>query len=295
VAQADVVHVVGYRDPVGLLALLAARRMNTPVLVEPAGMYLRKGRSRSLKLAFDGTLGKVYRWSGMFIATSSLESAELVCAGISPNRIRLRPNGVDVDGLLPLPVRGRAREWLGIPTEVPLVVSLGRISKVKNIPTLVRAMADLNAWLAIVGPDASDGALREIRQAVSRARIADRIRIAPTGVWGRDKAAALADADCLCLPSWSENFGNVAAEAAAVGIPVVVSEAAGVAEWLPSGSCSRVPPADVDAIRIALMNALSPAGLARANESASTVKKRLDWAGLAAEQDHLYSQAIDAE
>jgi D-inositol-3-phosphate glycosyltransferase len=257
-------------------------------------MYQRKGRSRFLKLAFDGTFGKVYPQSGMFVATSRLESAELTAAGIPPSRIRLRPNGVDVDGLLPLPARGRFREWLGIPPDVQLVVSLGRISKVKNIPTLVRAIADLDAWLAIVGPDASDGALREIRQEIGRSGVADRVRIAPTGVWGPDKAATLADADCLCLPSWSENFGNVAAEAATVGIPVVVSETAGVAEWLPSAACFTVSPGDEDAIRIALMNGLSPEGLARAYESASAVRTTLDWAALAAEQDRLYSEAIDA-
>jgi len=51
-------------------------------------------------------------------------------------------------------------------------------------------------------------------------------------VLGREKWAAYRDADVFVLPSQNENFGNTAAEAAACGVPVVVTENCGVAPLL---------------------------------------------------------------
>ena len=56
-----------------------------------------------------------------------------------------------------------------------------------------------------------------------------------------------ADADVFVLPSAGESFGMVAAEAAAAGTAVVVTDQCGIAEWLsPDGAL--VVPYNVDAI-----------------------------------------------
>jgi glycosyltransferase involved in cell wall biosynthesis len=113
-----------------------------------------------------------------------------------------------------------------------------------------------------------------------------------SGLWGAEKAAALADADCLCLPSWSENFGNAAAEAAAFGLPVVVSRAAGVAEWLPAGVRHEVDPGDIESIRSALEVALTSSARRMALSAGPTVRSRLDWTTLAVCQREWYSSLL---
>lgn len=290
VAQADVVHIVGYRDPLGSLAMMLSARAGIPFVLEPAGMLKRKGRSIILKSAFDRSLGRMLRGAAMFVATSSLEAREIAAVGVPPARIRLRANGVDHADLLPLPARGAFRARLQVPDDVPLVLALGRIARVKNLPAVVEAVAPLDAWVAIVGPDARDGALESTRAAARRSGISDRIRIDTTGVWGGSKAEAFADADCLCLVSWSENFGNSAAEAAAIGIPAVVSNTSGVTEWLAKPARHIVSPGSVGSIREALIDALSVRGREEARGSASSIRERLDWSVLAREQAAMYSE-----
>src|SRR5215468_9847191 len=49
--DADVVHVIGFRDPVGTFASLAAERHDVPVALEPVGMLRPRVRSYALKRA----------------------------------------------------------------------------------------------------------------------------------------------------------------------------------------------------------------------------------------------------
>ena len=59
------------------------------------------------------------------------------------------------------------------------------------------------------------------------------------------KWEAYRDADVFVLPSQNENFGNTAAEAAAAGTPVVVTEDCGVAPLL-AGIAGLVVPHDAE-------------------------------------------------
>lgn len=53
IRSADVVHVLGYRDPVGTVASLSAKRAGVSFILEPCGMHRRRLRSRTLKGLFD--------------------------------------------------------------------------------------------------------------------------------------------------------------------------------------------------------------------------------------------------
>src|SRR5207248_3740321 len=70
------------------------------------------------------------------------------------------------------------------------------------------------------------------------------------------------DADVFVLASAHENFGLVAAEAAAAGTPSVVSDRCGVAELL-RDRAALVVPYDGDAIRNAIAELLGDAALRR--------------------------------
>ena len=100
------------------------------------------------------------------------------------------------------------------------------------------------------------------------------------GLWGEDKLFAYADADCFVLPSRTENFGNAAAEAAAMGVPVIVSDACGVAEVLDRTAHRVVAPGSVGDLAQAITDLITPAARAKAVAAADGVRSKLDWAVL---------------
>jgi glycosyltransferase involved in cell wall biosynthesis len=290
VDAADTVHLLGFRDPVGTFAAWRAHRRGIPYILEPVGMYRARIRSVHAKTLFDRTLGiRVARGAAAVIATSAIERDELIDDGISPDRIHVRPNGVDVDALLPLPERGRWRAGHGIPASAPIVLSLGRITTKKGLPHLVQAVAGLpGAWLAIVGPDEHDGSLRDVMATARRLGMIDRLCVLPQGAWGIERAQLFADADVFCLASQTENFGNAPAEAAAVGLPVVVSDRCGVADQLPPEAHHVVPYGDIDRLRNAIGQALTPAAREQAASAAPSVRHALSWSRIADDQAAIY-------
>jgi glycosyltransferase involved in cell wall biosynthesis len=90
--------------------------------------------------------------AALIVATSKLEAAELAEDGVPSQRIRLRPNGIEADGLLPLPARGALRQKLNFPPEAPVVLCLARITAKKGLLDFVQALAGLTGLWGIMGP-----------------------------------------------------------------------------------------------------------------------------------------------
>jgi len=144
----------------------------------------------------------------------------------------LRRNGVMAPRQLP--ERGGFRREHGIPAEALLILFLGRLSAKKSPDLLLESFAQVpetidgkQVWLAFAGPDESGMQVR--LQELARAKKVDSRVVFSGPVFGEMKWVAYRDADVFVLPSQNENFGNTAAEAAACGTPVVITE---IAEWL---------------------------------------------------------------
>jgi glycosyltransferase involved in cell wall biosynthesis len=287
VRGADVVHVLGLRDPVGTAAAVESRRRGVPFVVEPVGMFHHRVRSFHLKRGFDSTIGRlVLDGASALIVTSSVERDDLAGAGVDPARVCVRPNGVSFEGLWPLPERGPLRERLGIPGHVMLVVALARLSAIKRLPTLVQAVAaSPTLHLLIAGPDEEDGTLGAIHHAASDRDVNGRVHVERAGLWGPDKAAALAEADVFCQASAFESFGTAAAEAAGVGVPVVLTDGCGVKDVLPHAHVVSTQ-GDIATLANELRAAISDRS--RAMSEAGGVRERLSWRSLAADQETIY-------
>jgi glycosyltransferase involved in cell wall biosynthesis len=267
-----------------------------PYLLEPVGMHRPRVRSVPAKRVHDAAIGRsVVTHAAAIVATSNLEAKELGADGVDPAKTHVRPNGVDVDGVLPLPSRGDFRRELDIIDDAaPLVLSLGRITRKKRLPDLVSAVARIpDVHVAIAGPPEDAGTLADLREGVARLRVEDRVHILPGGIWGDDRARLFADADAFCIPSATENFGIAAAEAAAVGLPTVVSDNCGVGEWLEPGSSRVVGVGDVAALTAAL-DALvhDPGASEAARRAAPALRSALSWDRLATLQIGLYEVAL---
>ncbi|MHB8589526.1 MAG: glycosyltransferase [Candidatus Dormibacteraceae bacterium] len=295
IRTAEIVHILGYRDPVGTAAALMAHRAGLPYLLEPAGMHRRRFRSVALKAVFDRLVGeRLIRGAAVLVGTSNLEVTELEKAGVPPERIRLRPNGIETEGLLPLPERGALRRKLNFPPDAPVVLSLARITAKKGLLDFARALAALSGvWGIVAGPDEGDGTLDRLLSERARLGLSERLAVLPEGLWGRDRAQAFADADAFCLPSASENFGNAAVEAAAAGLPVVISDACGAAEWLERDAMRIVPYANVESLTQALRDVLENAGVRRASEAAAPrIREALSWNAVASRQHQIYEELL---
>ncbi len=234
----DVAHIFGLYDFLGPRVAAACGEKKIPYVIEPIGMFVPLVRSLWLKRMYHRVYGReMLTGASAIIATAEQEQCELIAGGIPKERIVLRRNGVNVPSVLP--ERGRFCETQGIPSEAKLLLFLGRLSEKKSPQLLLKAFGKVMAseapgqhpvHLAFVGPDEAGMLARLKKEAVSivpEGRVHFSPPLADLAKW-----QAYRDADIFILPSQNENFGNTAAEAVAVGTPVIVTERCGIAPLL---------------------------------------------------------------
>lgn len=242
-----------YPDAVG--TILAARDMDVPVVAHALGCdindYLRYPlRRRMIQWALSRAAA---------VITKSGEIAEKVAGlGVDREKISTIHNGVDRN-LFQRRDRNELRESLDLPLHAPIVLFIGNFSVEKGIPYLLDAVADLrethpDLLLLMIG----DGSLRaQVRQRIEKLGIASHTRL--LGHVPHDRIARyLGAADTLCLPSLREGCPNVVLESLASGTPVVASAVGAIPEMMRATNIGfPCPPADVPALRKALLEALS--------------------------------------
>jgi len=285
----DVVHVFGFRDYVSTVAARWCRRHGVPYVFEPLGMFRPKLRKVLLKRALDDTLYRaVPRGAALAIAASEIERRELT-AVVPPAQIAIRPNGFPAPPepvLRPGPLRNR----LGLDPSVPLVLSVGRIAHGKGLEQLVGAVSRLDGvQLAIVGPDDGHGLSSELLRLRHRLGSADRVHLlgpvdSPLELYG--------DADVFALGSAHENFGMVAAEAAAAGTASAVTDRCGVAELLRDRGALVVPYGE-DPLHGALARLLADEALReQLGRGGREVAAELSWSNVARLQAEIYERVM---
>lgn len=289
----EVVHIFGYRDPVGTAAAFYSLRRGVPYVLEPTGMYSAKVRSYRLKATYEAIIGRrIVAGASAIVVNSEIEAEEIRVSG-AEKRLFIRPNGISME---PRPsTRSHWRSRLGVPEDSPLVLFLGRITRKKRPEDLVSAVERLpDVWAALCGPIERDGTIERLKATVETSSARGRIVIHPFGVWGSDKRSLLEESDCFCLPSETENFGNLPAEAAALGIPVVVSDRCGVAEFLPPQLGKTFILGNVAELASSLRAALR---MGRRSEADPVVRRfvaSLEWDTLASRQLEIYRNIISA-
>jgi glycosyltransferase involved in cell wall biosynthesis len=229
----DVVHIFGLYDFLGPAVAKACEGKNLPYVVEPIGMFVPIVRSFRMKRLYHGMFGRrMLAGARTVIATSEQEAAELTEGGVARERIVLRRNGVERPAKWP--ERGTFRKARGMAPDTRMVLFLGRLSAKKGPDLLLRAFSALPERLAgkllqlvFAGPDES-GMKARLEHMAAELGVSSRMQFAGP-IFDQQKWAAYRDADVFVLPSQNENFGNAAAEAAAAGTPVIVTERCGIA------------------------------------------------------------------
>jgi len=135
-------------------------------------------------------------------------------------KCRVVPFGLPARYLMPTPsVLARAAELRAPHAGQRVVLFVGRFVYYKGVDVLIRAMANVDAHLVLIGSGPLEGYLRELASAVG---ISSRTTFIPPPD-DDELCAWYRAADVLCLPSVarSEAFGLVQIEAHAAGTPVV--------------------------------------------------------------------------
>lgn len=176
--------------------------------------------------------------AGCLVASTPSEAEELIeHYGADPERLCVSPPGVDHRVFHPGD-QGAARRLLGL-AGGPLVLFAGRIQPLKAADVAVRAFAAAAEqieglrMLVIGGPSGPRGEreIAALRELAAGGRIEFRSPLPHAGM-----ADAFRAADVLLVPSRSESFGLVAAEAQACGVPVVASRVGGLAHAVADGT-----------------------------------------------------------
>jgi glycosyltransferase involved in cell wall biosynthesis len=151
--------------------------------------------------------------------------------------------GVDTDLFAPRPASPEMRQLLGAQEGDLLIVSVGRLARVKGFEHLIEAASRLKGvTLAIVG----DG---ELRPELERLVQTSSARVVLAGQLARARVAeALAAADVVVVPSVVDNRGRVdsttstALEALASGRPLIATSVGGIPEVVRDGETGLLVP-----------------------------------------------------
>jgi glycosyltransferase involved in cell wall biosynthesis len=221
-----IVHDNGIWGPNNIAVGTAARRLGLPLVISPHGMldpWAMAYKPVRKRLAWTLYQRRLLDQARGLTATAARE-AEPMQARMPGKPIALIANGVPCPPVVP---DRSARDTATART----MFYMSRIHPKKNLLGLVDAWAPLAAqpefaaWtLVIAGPDELNHSA-ELTARIDALGLKQRILVeGPVPETG--KAAALAAADVLVLPSFSENFGIVVAEALAHGVPAIVSDGA---------------------------------------------------------------------
>jgi len=291
----DLVHFYGLYDLLGPIVGFYCRKYGIPYVIEPMGMNRPIDRSIRLKKLWHRSVGREF-WQNAdrIVATSELEQQELFEDGVSSQKLVMRYNGVD-----PVPEearfsKGSFRRKHGISMEQPLILFLSRLVPRKGADVLIRAFAKAcptSGRLVIAGPEAEAGYLSHLKKIAIELGVSDRVSF--TGaLFDDEKSEAFSDADIFVLPSKYENFANVAAEAVAFGVPVIISPFCGIRSLVTNRAGLVIPP-DTNSLADALRRMLDDKlYYEQLRHGCKDVASQLSWDRLALQMEGYYRDVL---
>jgi len=202
-------------------AVLGARLRGRPTLIKVCSTGPDGDVAKLTRPAGGRWLWPILRRSSAFVVPSPGMVAELVAGGVGLEAIAVIPNALAPDRERSASrSKSGARADLGLP-EAATVLFVGRLSPEKGLDRLMRVWDRVapvcDARLVIVGdgPEA-----QHLAAWANRSASAGRIHLAGAR---RDVDRFYRAADVVVVPSRTETFGNVIAEAMAHGLAVVTT------------------------------------------------------------------------
>ncbi|AXB58510.1 glycosyltransferase [Flavobacterium fluviale] len=209
----DVVHINGIWSPQNWGFQKAAQQLKIKVVLSPHGMlesWIIQHNPLKKKAALFLFQNKAIKRVDHIHATAQMEKDSIRKLKFS-NKITIIPNGIDLSEL------ESSKEEYG----TRKMVFISRIHPKKGIEILLEAWrnSDTAGWtLEIAGNGDEDYMISLIQSAEDM----ENVRFVGA-LYEEEKWDFLRSADVMVLPTYSENFGIVVAEALAVGVPVITT------------------------------------------------------------------------
>ncbi|MCA9782188.1 MAG: glycosyltransferase family 1 protein [Calditrichaeota bacterium] len=285
----DLVH-VATEGPLGLAALLAARRLRLPVVSDYHTHFDLYGKAFGVPLAgrlMAHWLKAFHERCDLTLVPSRQLRQDLL--GRSWSRVEVLGRGLDHAQFNPARRRHWLREIWGAAPDDPVVLLVSRLSAEKNLTQALDAFrlmhkANPTCRLVVVG----DGPLSH-----------QLLRMVPTAHFcglrrGTELANHYASADIFLFPSLSETWGNVVPEALASGLAVLAYAQGAAAELVRHDTngllADPARPASFHELAVGL--AMDPARLRRLRDAAPQATHHLDWGRIARQQCQIYQQVL---
>jgi glycosyltransferase involved in cell wall biosynthesis len=254
-------------------ALLAAKNRANQVAVlakkasgVPTRVVVRMGTTVSAALAGKNRWRKLFWYLPMRLIYPNADAVVAVSQGVARDMARITglpasdiqiiPNPVITPRIFRLARVPVPHTWL-VKGGEPVIVGIGRLTRQKDFPTLIRALAGvrrkLPCRLIILGEGKDRGSLEHLAKRLSLSE-----QIAMPG-FVENPYAYLKRAALFVLSSAWEGSPNALTEALALGVPVVATDCpSGPREILKDGAIGRlVPVGDPDALAAAMLATLS--------------------------------------
>lgn len=157
---------------------------------------------------------RVVQLCDLIISTADEERDHLMSLGWNPHVAMVR-NGIDVHAIDP------KQSW----HEPRSILFMSRIHPKKGLEILLDAMAYMSQACPLMLTVAGMGEpsyIEQLQRRVQSLEIDDRVHFVGP-VFGSEKWRLLHSADAVVLPSYSENYGLIVAEALACGTPVITT------------------------------------------------------------------------
>ncbi len=249
-------HSHGLWTPVNHWAVDEARRHDIPLIIQPRGMlepWALTHKALKKKVAMALFQRHDLDSTNLFVATAAMEYESIRELGLK-QPIAVIPNGV----MFGSSICSGAEHAKRMPKkETRTALFLSRIHPKKGILNLLNAWAAVapRGWrLQLAGPDEA-GHLAEVMVLARQLGIEQNVEYLGE-LAGDAKAQAYLNADLFVLPTFSENFGVVVAEALTYGLPVITTRGAPWAD-LNTFGCGWWVDIGVDPLVQALREALA--------------------------------------
>jgi len=298
IAAADIVHIQSIFSTPTPISLFYAARQNKPILLTPRGSLcnwcLQEGKflKKAWLKSFIDPFAKEVVWH----ATSENEKNDIL--SLYPDaKIATITDGVNSSLFKKynaLSKKEYMKKFTGkslAPKKI--IISMGRIHKVKGFDLLIRAFKTLSKEksdivLCIAGED--EGEKNKLEKLINELKVESSVFF--TGpLSNQDKVDFLANADLFVLASHTENFGIVIAESLASGTPVVVSNKA---PWqiVENYECGLWVPNRVEELSNAMAKVLEK-DREQLRKNAQELAKKFEWDNIAHDFIKLYKKMVE--
>ena len=248
----NVVHINGCWQPQLAFFQWAAQGLRIPVVLSPHGMLepwiiKRHFWTRKWPAIQLYQRGLVKR-ADYLHATADVEKENLLRLGWN-SRIAVIPNAVNIEDL---PLKNN---W----SPQRQIVFISRLHVKKGIELLLEALRhlkpDLDGYEVIIAGEGEPYYVETLKKAAISFGLSEVVKFVG-GVYGAEKVSLLQSADFFVLPTYSENFGIVVAEALACGTPVITTHGTPWRE-LEENECGWYIPIGANAMEETLKKAIS--------------------------------------